>query len=41
MTQRARKKQLDRGDPGLQIAAERVAELDELGFAWRIYGVHA
>jgi hypothetical protein len=41
MTQRARKKQLDRGDPGLQIAAERVAKLDELGFAWRIYGVRA
>jgi hypothetical protein len=36
MTQRRRKKALDRGDPHPYFTAARVAKLDALGFAWEL-----
>ena len=36
ITQRARKKALDRGDPWPQITAARVARLEALGFEWKM-----
>ena len=40
MSQRSRKRKLDRGESGDGMTAARVARLDALGFAWALSSAH-